>query len=208
MKSLTPEQIEAKNTLDGEAPWLILYEVWLDALGSERYCFVYHDQPVTYGRLTYRPFPVVRGTVTESVEGDLSQWPVTVGIATEIAASLEEHHGFLGLPVRMLLVHKDSLDNPFPADEAVAYVQACEMTEESVNLTLGYDDFFGEEVAHEVFNGRCPFKYKDPDTCAYTGALTSCDHSLTGGNGCVAHGADSSIHPRRFGGFPSIPRGG
>jgi aromatic ring hydroxylase len=35
------------------------------------------------------------------------------------------HHGFFGKQVRMLVVHKECLDNPFPADEAIAYVQAC-----------------------------------------------------------------------------------
>lgn len=208
MKTLTPDQVEAKNELDQTVPWLILYEVWLTESGDERYCFVYHDEPIVFGGLTYRPFPIVRGSIDETTEGDLPQWPVTVGLCDEIAEDLELHHGFFGKQVRMLVVHKECLDNPFPADEAIAYVQACEMSDQGVNLTLGYDDFLGEEVAHETFNGRCPFKFKDPDTCAYTGALTTCDHSLSGDNGCDVHGADSTIHPRRFGGFPSIPRGG
>uniref|UniRef100_UPI002B053875 hypothetical protein n=2 Tax=Aeromonadaceae TaxID=84642 RepID=UPI002B053875 len=45
---------------------------------------------------------------------------------------------------------------------------------------------------------RCSFRYKSA-CCGYTGALPSCDLTLTGDNGCRAHQNES-----RFGGAPSI----
>jgi phage-related protein len=49
------------------------------------------------------------------------------------------------------------------------------------------------------FRPDCNWKYKDPATCQYTGALASCDFSLLGANGCKAH--NNVLH---FGGYPGI----
>ncbi len=45
----------------------------------------------------------------------------------------------------------------------------------------------------------CTWRYKDPDTCTYSGGLPTCDLTLTGGNGCIVHHG-ASLALARFGG--------
>ncbi len=45
---------------------------------------------------------------------------------------------------------------------------------------------------------RCAWRYKGAK-CGYTGGLATCDYTLDGANGCIAHN-----NTQRFGGFPGI----
>ena len=83
-------------------------------------------------------------------------------------------------------------------------ITAMVTTAQGASAQLGdislYDVFV---PASRIGKRYCRFKYKD-DACAYTGALPTCDKSLDGPNGCIAHGDDGN-HPERFGGFPGVP---
>lgn len=45
---------------------------------------------------------------------------------------------------------------------------------------------------------RCAWRYKGTK-CGYTGGLATCDYTLDGANGCIAHN-----NTQRFGGFPGL----
>lgn len=209
MREISDDLKVQKNQLEQDQPFLLLYELWIQDDGSERFCFCYHDQAVEWDGRQYNPYPIRRGKMTESSEGELNAWPIVVAnLDPMMAPLLEQHHGFHGKRVRMILAHRDFLEDPGAALVESAFVEASAVDENQVSLSLGYGRTLKKKVVRRRFNGRCDFRYRDPETCAYDGALPTCDHSLAGDNGCAAHGVDSPIHPRRYGGFPAIPRGG
>jgi phage-related protein len=211
MRELQEEQIREKNKLDQSSPWLLLYEVWLDDDGSERLCHLFHDEAVTWDGRLYRPYPIRRGRVASGTDSETPSVAIAVStLDPVIQPLLNTHHGFVRKRVRVITIHKDFLDDPagVVAIDQGFIVQAMQDDSDGVvRFTVGQLLLAEEKIAWRTFGGRCDFRYRDPRTCAYEGALPSCDHGLTTPNGCEAHGVDSSIHPRRFGGQPSIPRG-
>ncbi|HYC54617.1 MAG TPA: hypothetical protein VEL28_06745 [Candidatus Binatia bacterium] len=207
MKTLTPQQIREKNKLQQTEPWLYLYE--LDAVkdGSEKFCFVAPSQEdVVYDGTLYRPCPIAIGEQDETSEGDLNVVPVHIANVTRaIMPKLMEARGFVGHWVRILIVHKEHLDDPLSKIESVYKVLACDpIRADVVTLSLGHSNFLEAPFASERYIVRCRHFYRGP-VCLYAGALLTCDKGLTTANGCVAHGVDSNLHPGRYGGFPGQP---
>lgn len=65
----------------------------------------------------------------------------------------------------------------------------------------------GPIVANRTLGLLCPFVYKDPKTCGYTGPLPTCNHNLKSPNGCDGH-----ANSHHFGGMehrystePAVP---
>jgi phage-related protein len=87
-------------------------------------------------------------------------------------------------------------------------LQAMETTTEnqdiSVQLIMANVDKNIEYLIHEYdglrgrryVGGTCYFRYKDPETCGYSGTLPACNHTLAD---CIRHG-----NQLRFGGFPGV----
>jgi phage-related protein len=211
MREISEDLKTEKNKLDQTRPWLDLYELWLAEDGSERMCHVFHDEPITWDGRLYRPYPIVRGKTSQSSDGELAQWPLAVSTLDPVVVPLlNEHGGFLEKRVRVIRVHKDFLDDPSTAQVESARIATAQQddSEGVIKFSLGQVNLSEEKVAWRTFGGRCDYRYKDPRTCRYAGALPACDHSLAGPNGCAVHGADSVNHPKFFGGQPSVPRGG
>jgi phage-related protein len=116
---------------------------------------------------------------------------------------LEQYGGGVGFNVTFYLVNAAAL---FDDPEIVEFFQITGV--ESANFmhsfTLGAENTltltFPRRIQRRDF---CANRYKDPDTCRYTGAIADCDLTLKGPNGCVAHA--NSIN---FGGFPGINSNG
>lgn len=71
-----------------------------------------------------------------------------------------------------------------------------------VTWTLGDDNPLASPFPRRrQLMDRCSWRYKSGN-CGYVGAMSSCDLTLNGSNGCAAHDNDL-----RFGGFPGINRG-
>lgn len=69
----------------------------------------------------------------------------------------------------------------------------------SISWTIGAETQLNHPIpARKQYKERCQWRYKGAE-CGYTGAIETCDLSLSGENGCRAH--DNQI---RFGGFPGI----
>ncbi len=206
MKDLHPELTKEKSKLAQTEPWLVLWQIDANKAGTKKYCLVAHDEEVEFDGVVYSPFPIVIGESSENSEGNLPQTNVTVvDVAREITADLKAANGFVGHNVKLIIVHKYHLDDPEAKSEATAKVLSCSRTQQNVSFRIGHTNFLGLPFPSERFTERCRWVYKSYE-CGYAGALTTCDKTLNGSNGCVAHGSDSSIHPARYGGFPTIPQ--
>ncbi len=205
MRTLEPELTEEKNKLSQTEPWLLLWQIDADAAGTTKYCFVAHEEEVEFDGVTYSPFPIAPEERTENTEGNQTSWPVKVAYVTRaFKTELKATNGFKGHAVKVILVHKDHLDNPEAKIEDTYRVHSYSATEKEVTFQLGHTNLLEVMFLSERFTDRCRWVYQSRE-CGYAGALGSCDKTLDGTAGCVAHATDSSIHPQRFGGYPVIP---
>jgi len=203
-RELAETLVTEKNKLSGDGPWLLLWQIDTDAAATNTFCLVAHDEPVEFDGVTYSPFPLSVSARTETSDGSLTNWGISVANSTRALMSyIEANDGFIGNAVRVTLVHKDHLDDPTAKLEDSYKVTACRVDAGTVSLSLGHTNFLALPFGSGRFTYRCRWKFKSFE-CRYTGAATSCDKTLDGANGCIAKSADSNLHPRRYGGFPTM----
>jgi phage-related protein len=119
---------------------------------------------------------------------------------------LEAYQGGVGFKVVVSVVRADpaSMATDKPEAQAFFEVIGASSSEYVVSFTLG-----AENPLMKIFPRRlqaknfCAWRYKDPTTCRYSGAMESCDLTLNGANGCKAHSNENN-----FGGFPGINNAG
>jgi len=201
-----------KNALATGSRFVWLYEIQVPTATPTRYRFCAQTEPVTFDGNEYSPFPITHDVMKEGQTGDLPTLNLTVSnVSREIAGTLESYNGLIGQPVKIMLVLSvNSYDTSpqFPEQAILEWdfkITAMSISAEGASATLGDISLYEVHVPKNRISKRyCRFKYRDAD-CGYTGELSNCDKSLEGPMGCKAHGADSSIHPARFGGFPGAP---
>jgi hypothetical protein len=72
-------------------------------------------------------------------------------------------------------------------------------TELNISVELGSENPLRLQFpVRKQYKNRCVWLYKG-SRCGYSGGLTTCDYTLEGTNGCVAHNNEA-----RFGGFPGL----
>jgi phage-related protein len=209
MRQLSNDIIAEKNRLASTNPWVWLLELRVNE--AERIYLCSDNAPVIFADSggtdrEWRPFPFLIGDKREEGDGNLSSLTIAVSnISGEMSRMMEVNRGFIGRIVILALVCKIS-GVPAIAYRETFRIQNQSETEQAATFTLGNENLFRFVFpAARFFRSRCRWMYK-ASLCQYAGALATCDKTLRGGNGCEAHGADSAVHPRRYGGFPGIPR--
>jgi len=132
--------------------------------------------------------------------GSVGRSTVTVNDFTGLIRQREEQVGGAnGFSVKLMIVNADELNSPPEVDLNYQVVRS---TASNYNLTweLGSENVLAMIFPIAIqYKDRCRFKYKDPQTCAYSGPIATCDLSLNGPNGCGAH--NNSLN---FGAFAGI----
>lgn len=212
--------------LRDEYPWIWLYEFEVPTDPPTRYRITNFTSRVTFGTtsrgvpLVYHPFPVVHSEMRETLDGDLPTFQIQCGHASlELAQVLEDHGGFKGQPVTVMLVNSEELATGVPALEVVAQVTGCKVTHERVAMSIGSKNLVDAIIpptrysrthcGHAYGDAGCGYDLTNPTLLA---AFTSCSRQRDDANGCEAHG-DAEVaaglprlHPNNFGADPSIPR--
>lgn len=195
-----------------------LYEVDLD----DRNTVYLAANPVnlTVDGNEYQAFPIATGEIEQTNEADVPRVSVTVSnITDEFGLLLDEQGGFVGRKIRKRWVWSHELDHP--VDLFAAQILEADVNSEAVTFTVGYPSILEEKFPRGGYFPTCTFTYRHPDTCGWplvdevpagVTDLPTCSHELEGPNGCRAHGQAyidaglTPLHPKRFGGFPTIPR--
>lgn len=216
---LAQSVFEAAQHLDSIEPFVWLYEFEVPTAPQTRYRFAgRYPEQVTFRGNVYYPFPVTHSVQTETTEGDLNEISVTVGnITRQIVTELEAYEGLVGQPVRVLLVNTSDLLSGNAAMEQDFTIRDVSYDEEKVTFKLAvYNLYRTIFPSRRLMRGFCRFQYRGGG-CGYavptaSGGLATCDKTYDGANGCIAHGDNevstgfTQLHPKRFGGFPGIPR--
>jgi phage-related protein len=153
---------------------------------------------VAYGGNDYVPFPFKISDQVEDGNGQPGEITITTAnVNREMTTLIERYRGMFGVVVTLYRMYGSTLvlSDSFK-------IQSSSVNDTSATFRAGNQDLFAVQVPSERFlRSRCRFRYKDPDTCGYAGALAECDRTLWGTNGCMAHGNQAN-----YGGTPGIPR--
>jgi len=131
--------------------------------------------------------------------------------------AVQQANGLRGNRVYHLKVFNELLTLKSCCIKDIMYIDAITITPTEVNIKLEskFNILDVQVPLRMYYRDFCGFTYKSPE-CGYDFAYylgsgvnaelfplaseTSCDHTLRGPNGCLAH--DNTL---RFGGFPTIP---
>lgn len=212
-----------RSQLESEAPWIWLYELETLDDPPKRFRLTNFTQSVEYGenaageRLRYSPAPIVHGDVTTDTDGSLPTMTITVGHAGPMVAStVDDANGFVGQPVRIMLVSSFELENPDAAIIQEGEVVSASITSEGIAFKISAFNLFQLQFPPFIFaRRRCRYIFGGPE-CGYNitasgAAFSTCPKTL---DACEDRGDDEVArslprrHPSRFGGWPGIPRAG
>lgn len=225
-----------KNVLHTSESWAWLIEVELDGSDTLRItnhdsaltAQVYTSDPSDSVSVTFQPFPVTVATVPRDAGGSLPEVEIRLGNYTREIAEYVEGDKFLDQTVRLRLattVEGSTLANY--TNVATFRILGVTVSMQEAAFRIGRPNLFRSPFPNQRYGRlRCRFIYGgnacgfDRDN-TYTNTpasypnfdATTCDLGLDTENGCRAHGAAQAAnglaqkHPRRFGGFPSIPAG-
>jgi len=203
MRTLTPSLITEKNKLGSTSPWILLYEIQVDATPTSYY-FAAYPESVDWNGVTWTPMGVRHTDFKEDAKGSIPSATLTIGDPLRIVGNtLEAGENIIGYTTKIHLVHSTYLTDPSAAVTHEYEVTGATLTQDAVSLTLGLSGLIVRSFPSNRFlRDSCRWRYKSTE-CGYIGALASCDKTLQGGDGCESHNNEP-----RFGGFPSIPTNG
>ena len=196
-------QIEQKNALHSNVPWLIAMKVHIThpTTGAvvDVMRIVRNDEPIK-----------INGEVYEAMifEMDMKR---RLGELPSVSVSVQDHHGLVaakmhdfkggvGSKVDLMIFPVENGEVEGEPDlteyfeivgaSSAGFVAKWELgVENPLSVTF---------PKRKQYSNRCGWHYRDED-CAYAGPLTSCDYTLDGPRGCRAHG-----NSRNFGGLPGL----
>lgn len=227
--SLSTDLVTEKNKVTSTSPWIWLVEADVD--GSNAVRLAAYDAQVTFESVVWYPFPIQISPPKTSGGAAVSGFDITISNAGRMAMAQLQAGNIVGRQLRLIAVHSDHLASGAKALEFLVLVQSATATEDSVTFNVGVTNpmtlpFPGERVQRtrcrflkEYGSGRCGYDKSLSNAISGTNSdfdPTTCDGTLgqeASGNGCKAHGANEAahgvaqIHPKRFGGFPGIPKG-
>lgn len=166
---------------------------------------------------TWQPYNFSFTAIEQSQEGDLPQLDVSVdNTSRTLMPFLHAGNGCEGNAARLFLVAENGLEIAYPDHEYQVWdltVAGAVANDEAVTFRLERANFFNRMSPQDRFiASRCRFEYGSSE-CGYVindvAAFPACPKTI---EACDARGRDERVrglpvlHPRRFGGFPGIPR--
>jgi len=211
-RSLSSATYIDKNRIASDVVYVMLLKITVrdpnTGLAIEQLHVTNDGQPFDFNGATYDPLPFEVSFDEKAGEEGNATLSIK-DIEGTVKAKTNHVGGGVGSSVKMMLVNSKLIarqasealpSNGYMEVEYDWTVKNATTDDFAVTWTLGLPSFMSDRFpGRTAMRDRCPWKYKDPDTCAYTGPLESCDYSYLGDNGCAAH-----ENTERFGGFPGI----
>ena len=219
MRTLTDAVNQRKNYVSQTDAWVYLLEVQIDDSTALRVCA--YDAAITYQGKTWSPLRFEVSDVRATADGRIDSATISVSNVRRYFLDHYDAAAIAGRRVRLIVLSVADAADDDAGLETLYTVQSYEATARDLVLRVGTPNPMGQPVPSERYSRtHCRFlkEYGSASSrCGYDatlpGALSSCDGTLDGANGCRAHGANETsrglpaIHPTRNGFFPGIPEG-
>ncbi len=196
MRHLTASSFIDKSKLRSKHAFVPLFEVSINNDEVTLYFTNWADN------IEYQGNEYIGGNFDFSLKSTANKLPVgnlsCFDPSGQLHQLLEKHHGAINSKVTIKIVNTGSLDqNP----EFAEFFNVGKTSSKSgfVSFELTVPNYVAARFPpRQTMRNFCGWIFKSPE-CGYTGPKTTCDYSLRGDNGCIAHENESN-----FGGFPSI----
>ncbi len=191
-----------KNKLNSNSVWLSMLEITIPSV-SETLRIVNNNEDITWKGLSWLKFPFELDEISQSANAETSQFQIKVGNVKNIIGQYIRQYdayvktnGFEPITVVLYIVNNKDLTNTTPVYSTNLILTTSNLNHLEVSFTVSARDLFRARTPQtRMFPNSCRFKFKST-FCGYTGAVTSCDKSLSR---CRQLG-----NSKRFGGFPAI----
>lgn len=198
MARSTSSNFKSEKNAETNSP-IHLYTLYdYDGAGSNLY-LAEDDSDVTFDSQVYTAFPITYEQISEQSKGQIDSVEVRVSNVNRVIQTYLEQYDLRGCKVRILTVWRDQLADATSYIEDVYFIDSYHADEQLVSFTCTSKlDIL--EVAIPLRNYErniCQWKFKDPNTCQYVGAESTCNKTK---QQCKTY--NNFIN---FGGFPSIP---
>lgn len=205
-KSLSVATVIEKNRISSEVPFLVCLDIRvIDPVTLstvETLHLVRNDEDVTYNGFEYKAF--IFDIELKEEPGSMS--PVTLAVtdfSKAVQGRMQAYGGGIGFQVSVMVVNAAALDQ---APEVVEDFEVIGASASNYVCTfeLGVESALAKDFPRRrQSRDFCQWRYKDANTCGYSGGIATCDLTLKGPNGCGAHG-----NTIRFGAYPGVNSNG
>lgn len=205
----------ARLTLNSSATWAELWTVQVTDSTARR--ITSNTESVTFDGYTFTPYPISRAEITRGSKGEITSVSIVVPCLTQIDYS--RLSDLRGRRAMLQQVNTAALSSSSNCYQYNFIIQSVVVRDFLATVVLGGTNLNTISVpAQRINRTRCRWlpRYGEAE-CGYdttrSGALSSCDGTLDGANGCTAHGTDevaagrARLHPLRFGGEPDVAKG-
>ena len=220
MRSITGPTAVEKNRVANASAWLWLVELQVDASTAIRIVADY-DAQVTWQGVVWYPLAAKVSDIRRDGDGRVSDATLSISHVKRYFVSYLDGSKLVGKRCRLVVIHASQIGDSAAGIEDLYTVNGLELSEDSAAIRIGVANPLSQPVPSERFaRTYCRFlpEYGSAASrCGYdknlAGALSSCDGTLEGANGCRVHGDNEvarglpRLHPLRFGGFPGIGAG-
>ena len=207
--TLTGTQLAAVEAMRSDTPFVWCLEIPIpDEVAPSVLRITSHSEPVEWltdsagAPLTWDPYPLRIGQLTESTKGTQETWNAAIGAQNrQVLALVDAYEGLEEQIVRARLVDLGALAEGVGIIDLRGRILSCTATQDALTFELGQVDMRRAKLpTQRVSPLRCRYKYKG-ERCGYAGAIATCDKGLTTPNGCEVHANEN-----RWGGFRGVPR--
>lgn len=220
MLAITHPSAVAKNQTTRTTAWVWLVEVQVDDTTAVRIVADY-DAQVTYQGAVWYPLAAKLSDLRRDADGRVGSATITVSNVRRYFVGYLDAGKIVGRRCRLIVLDVAQASDPTAGIEEVFSINDMEIGENDATIRIGVANPLAQPFPRERFlRTYCRFlpEYGSAASrCGYdstlVGALSSCDGTLDGANGCRVHGANEaarglpSLHPLRFGGWPGIGEG-
>lgn len=202
----------------GTGPWAFLYQLIADSTPSETTTYRLTPYPalVPLGADTYYPYPLTHTQVSVDDQGSLPQIDLILSNVTgELSRRCEVGRGFMGSSVQITYTHLDHSAAGRFVEQGTFEVAGLTMMHDTIVLRLVVPGLDRLRAPQDVFaRDRCRWRYGSTECgvvldAAMTASFPDCPKTL---DACRDRGDHEVVlgrarqHPRRYGGFPTLPR--
>jgi lambda family phage minor tail protein L len=191
-----------KNKLNSNSVWLSMLEINIPSV-TETLRIVNNNEDVAWKGFTWLKFPFELDEISQSANAETSQFQIKVGNVKNIIGQYIRQYdayvktnGFEAITVVLYIVNSKDLANTIPVYSTNLILTTSNLNHLEVSFTVSARDLFRARTPQtRMLPNSCRFKFKSA-LCGYTGAVTSCDKSLSR--------CRQLSNSKRYGGFPAI----
>lgn len=220
MLTTTPATDVAKNKTSRTTSWVWLVELQVDGSTAVRVAADY-DAQITHRGVVWYPLAVKISDLRRDADGRVGSATLTFSNIRRYFVGYLDADKVVGKRCRLIVLDVAQAADAAAGIEEVFTVNDLEIGENDATIRIGVANPLAQPFPRERFlRTYCRFlpEYGSASSrCGYDatlpGALSTCDGTLEGANGCRVHGANEvsrglpSLHPLRYGAFPGIGEG-